>query len=42
MKALEFVIESLDNMQQAIGYIDNVTKPRLKELLEQLKKLREE
>lgn len=42
MKALEFVIESLDNMFQAIGHIDNVTKPRLKEILITLKKLREE
>lgn len=42
IKALEFVIESLDKMQQAIGHIDNVSKPRLKEVLAALKKLREE
>lgn len=42
IKVLEFVIELIDNMLQAIGHIDNVTKPRLKEILVALKKLRGE
>lgn len=42
MAALKFVIESLDNMFTAIGYMDNYTKPHLEEILEALKKLREE
>lgn len=42
IKTLEFVIESIDNMLRAIGHIDNVTKPQLKEVLAALKKLREE
>ena len=41
MKALEFVVKSLDNMLKAIGHIDNITKPRLEEILKALKKLRE-
>ena len=40
VKALEFVIKSLDNMLRAIGHIDNVTKPRLEEILAALKKLK--
>jgi hypothetical protein len=40
--ALEFVIESLDNMFTAIGYMDNYTKPHLEEILGALKKLMEE
>ena len=42
IKVLEFVIELIDNMLQAIGHIDNCTKPRLKEILVALKKLRGE
>ncbi len=41
IKTLEFVVESIDNMLRAIGQIDNVTKPRLKEILVTLKELRE-